>query len=66
MISALGKPSVTPPDTNYGTETYRELPSAGSELDEFKPTGITRTREYVIQKSQKEGGHENTIMAPTW
>jgi hypothetical protein len=35
MISALGKPEIAPSNASYGADTYRELPSAGSELREL-------------------------------
>jgi len=66
MISALGKTDVTPSNADYGTDSYRELPNAGIELDESsKLSRIMRTREYVIEKSKKQGDPENTPTAPT-
>ncbi|KAH0282659.1 hypothetical protein KCU62_g9566, partial [Aureobasidium sp. EXF-3399] len=66
MNSALGKTDITPSNTDYGTDSYRELPNAGIELDELsKLSRIMRTREYVIEKSKKQGDPENTPTAPT-
>lgn len=66
MISALGKPEKAPSNASYGADTYRELPSAGNELRELiELSQIMCTREYMIEGSRKQDGHETVTAAPT-
>jgi hypothetical protein len=67
MISALGKSDATSSNANHGADKYRELPSAGSEIDKSTELGqITRTRIIVIEESRKKDDYKETTMAPTW
>jgi hypothetical protein len=66
MISALGKPEKAPSNASYGADTYRKPPSAGNELRELiELSQIMCTREYMIEGSRKQDGHENVTAAPT-